>query len=235
MSRIGPSIEGRIRRYWAISGLILACLLLLFLLVEALDLPLLTDPSPWLAGGGVAAALVGVGLLVVDVVLPVPSNLVMIAHGALFGVAIGTLLSLVGSTGAALVGFAIGRRGGPLLARLLSPAERAYADRLLTRWGALAIVVTRPVPLVAELVTILAGASPLGWGRAMLAVLLGSLPAALLYALAGAASASLEAGALVFALVLLLGAVFGLVARRAEAARVQETGISRRGPGSRRG
>src|SRR5215211_6626130 len=72
--------RGAVRRYWAISGLILACLLLLF-------------------------------LLVVDVVLPVPSNLVMIAHGALFGVAIGTFLSLVGSIGAALVGFAIGQRG----------------------------------------------------------------------------------------------------------------------------
>ncbi len=35
---------------------------------------------------GVVAALVGVGLLVADVVLPVPSSVVMLAHGALFGV-----------------------------------------------------------------------------------------------------------------------------------------------------
>jgi uncharacterized membrane protein YdjX (TVP38/TMEM64 family) len=215
---------GGVRRYWAISGLILTCLLLLFLLVEALNLPLLTDPAPWLAGGGVAAALVGVSLLVVDVVLPVPSNLVMIAHGALFGVAVGTLLSLVGSVGAALVGFAIGRRGGPLLARLVPPPERAYADRLLGRWGALAIVVTRPVPLIAELVTILAGASPLGWGRATLAALAGSFPAALLYALAGATATSFEQSALVFGLVLLIAAAFGLIARRAEADRVRTAG-----------
>ena len=212
------------RRYWAISGLILLLLLALFLLVEALGVPLLTNPAPWLASGGLAAALVGVGLLVVDVVLPVPSNLVMIAHGALFGVALGTLLSLVGSMGAALVGFAIGRRGGPLLARLMSPAERAYADELLARWGALAIVVTRPVPLVAELVTILAGASPLGWGRAALASLAGSLPAAVLYALAGAWATGFEQGALVFGLVLLIAAIFGLIARRVEADHVRTAG-----------
>jgi uncharacterized membrane protein YdjX (TVP38/TMEM64 family) len=211
------------RRYWAISGVLLAVLLLLFLLVEALGIPILEDPSPWLQRGGVVAALVGVGLLVVDVVLPVPSNLVMIANGALFGVVVGTLLSLVGSLAAALLGFGLGRRGGPLVARFVSPAERAYADRLLDRWGALAIVVTRPVPLVAELVTILAGASPLGWGRAALAALAGSLPAALLYAVAGATSASLESGALVFALVLLVAAVFGILGRRAEARRVRQT------------
>jgi len=216
-----------VRRYWAISGLILLLLLALFLLVEALGIPLLVDPSPWLAQGGVPAALLGVGLLVVDVVLPVPSNLVMLAHGALFGVMVGTLLSLVGSLGAALIGFGIGRRGGPLLARLVPPAERAYADRLLSRWGALAIVVTRPVPLVAELVTILAGASPLGWGRAALAALAGSLPAALLYALAGATATGFEQGALVFALVLLVAAAFGVIGRRVEAGRVRAAQFSR--------
>ena len=85
------------------------------------------------------------------VALPVPFSLVMVAHGALFGVAVGTtLLSVVGSTVAALVGFALGRRGGPLLTRLVPPEERVRADRLLTRWGTLAIIVTRPVPLLAE-------------------------------------------------------------------------------------
>ena len=75
----------------------LTLFLLLFLLVEWLQVPLLTDPSRWLERGGGWAALLGVGLLIADVVLPVPSSLVMIAHGALFGVAWGTLLSLVGS------------------------------------------------------------------------------------------------------------------------------------------
>ncbi len=82
---------------------------------------------------------VGVGLLIADVLLPVPSSIVMIAHGALFGVVYGTLLSLIGGTGATLVGFALGRRGGPLLARVVSREERTRADCLLRRWGALAI------------------------------------------------------------------------------------------------
>jgi uncharacterized membrane protein YdjX (TVP38/TMEM64 family) len=202
-----------VRRYLAIFGAILALFLLLFLAIEALGVPLLDDPTPWLAQGGLLAALLGVGLLLVDVVLPVPSNVVMVAHGALFGVALGTLLSLVGSLGAALIAFAIGRRGERLIGRLVSPAERTQADRLLDQWGTLAIVVTRPVPLIAETVAVLAGASSLGWRRMTVAALAGSLPTCLLYAWVGATSATLEAGALAFALVLLLAAAIGLTGR----------------------
>jgi uncharacterized membrane protein YdjX (TVP38/TMEM64 family) len=204
------------KRYWVDAVPFLALfliLLILFLLSEALGIPLLTDPTPVLERGCVLGALVGVGLLVVDVALPVPSSLVMVTHGALFGVAIGTLLSLVGSTGAALVGFAIGRRGGPLLARLVSANERGRANRLLTRWGMLAIIVTRPVPLLAETTAVVVGSSPLGWGRMALAALAGSFPGALLYALTGAVAARLQNGVLVFGLVLLVVSSFWLVRR----------------------
>jgi uncharacterized membrane protein YdjX (TVP38/TMEM64 family) len=204
------------KRYWVDAVPFLALfliLLILFLLSEALGIPLLTDPTPVLERGGMLGALVGVSLLVVDVALPVPSSLVMVTHGALFGVAIGTLLSLVGSTGAALVGFAIGRRGGPLLARLVSANERGRVNRLLTRWGMLAIIVTRPVPLLAETTAIVVGSSPLGWGRMALAALAGSLPGALLYALTGAVAARLQNGVLVFGLVLLVASSFWLVGR----------------------
>jgi uncharacterized membrane protein YdjX (TVP38/TMEM64 family) len=181
------------------AGAVFAAYLLLFLLVEVAGVPLLADPSPWLREADVPAALVGVSLLVADAVLPVPASLVMIAHGALFGVALGTLLSLLGSLGAMLVGFALGRRGGALLTRFVSPQERATADRLLARWGALAIVVTRPVPLLAETTAVVAGASSLGWQRATLAAFAGAVPTAVIYALAGALAVGLGSGALVFA------------------------------------
>ena len=159
------------------------------------------------------AAAAGVGLLVADVLLPVPASLVMILHGALFGVVGGTLLSLAGAVGAALFGFWIGRRGGPLLARLVPEDERRRADALLQEWGDLAILVTRPVPILAETTAILAGASPMGWGRMLLSTLAGSLPAALLYALTGATARSLDNAALVFGLVLLVAGLFWLTGR----------------------
>jgi hypothetical protein len=67
-----------------VMGGMLAFFLCLFFVVEALGIPLLVDPTPWLKHGGVLAAVLGVGLLIADVLLlPVPSSLVMVAHGAL--------------------------------------------------------------------------------------------------------------------------------------------------------
>lgn len=201
------------RRYLFVVAAMFVFFLLLFIAVEALGIPLLTDPTPWMQHGGVLAAALGVSLLVADVLLPVPSSLVMVAHGALFGVIVGTLLSLLGSMGAALFGFAIGRRGGKLLERLVQPAERARANKMLASWGALAVVVTRPVPLLAETVAIMTGASPLGWGRMALASFAGSLPAALLYALTGAAYANFQSVVLMFSATLLVAGSFWLVGR----------------------
>lgn len=202
------------KRYLLAMGLLMAFFLLLFLIVEALGVPVLTDPLPWMRRGSLLVALLGVGLLIADVLLPVPSSLVMVAHGALFGVWVGTLLSLVGSMGAALFGFAIGRRGGRLLERVVTAEERARADALLARWGTLAVIVTRPMPLLAETVAIMAGASRIGWGRMALASLAGSLPPALLYALTGAAVADFSSAALMFALVMLMAGLFWLIGRR---------------------
>jgi uncharacterized membrane protein YdjX (TVP38/TMEM64 family) len=197
-----------------VMGGMLAVFLILFFLVEALGISLLVDPTPWLKQGGFWAAALGVALLIADVLLPVPSSLVMVAHGALFGVVVGTLLSLLGSTGAAVFGFWIGRRGGKLLERLVTAEERARANRLLERWGTLAIVVTRPIPLLAETVAIMAGASPLGWGRTTLAAFAGSLPPALLYALTGASAGRFQNTALMFVFVLLITGIFWIVGRQ---------------------
>lgn len=204
------------KRYLLITGGMIAFFLILFLVVEALGVPLLTDPTPWMKHGGVWAACLGVGLLIADVLLPVPSSLVMVAHGALFGVVTGTLLSLVGSLGAAMFGFWLGRRGGRLMERIVTPEERARADYLLNRWGTLAIIVTRPVPLLAETVAIMAGASSMNSGRVALAALVGSLPPALLYALTGAAVANFQNTVLMFGFVILVAGFFWLIGRLIE-------------------
>lgn len=213
---MAASILEPMKRYLLIMVAIMAFFLLLFLAVEAMGIPLLVDPTPWMRHGGVVAAALGVGLLIADVLLPVPSSLVMVAHGALFGVVTGTLLSLLGSMGAALFGFAIGRRGGKPIERFVSADERARANKMLARWGALAVVVTRPVPLLAETVAIMTGASSFGWGRMALASFVGSLPPALLYALTGAAYANFQSATLMFGAVLLVAGSFFLIGRLLE-------------------
>lgn len=213
-----------VKNYRLAVAALVALLLVAFLVVEAAQVPLLSDPAPALGSGGVVAALLGIGLLIGDVVLPVASSVVMLLHGALFGVAIGALLSLIGATGAALVGFVIGRRGSPLLARVIPAPERRRADELLDRWGLLAVIVTRPVPLLAEAVAMMAGASRMRASTIAVGAAIGALPAAVLYAVAGALAVSFVNGALVFGAVILLAGAAWLLGRTPVLRRRQPAG-----------
>lgn len=158
----------------AVAGLALA---------EALDVGVLVDPDDVMTASG-PAALLGVGLLVADVLVPVPSSLVMIAHGALFGVAGGAALNLAGRIGSAVAGVLLGRAlgsGG-------GPVEGGRASRLVERWGLAAVVLTRPVPVLAESIVVAAGAYGMSMPVVVAAAALGAVPEAVLYALAGAAA-----------------------------------------------
>jgi uncharacterized membrane protein YdjX (TVP38/TMEM64 family) len=185
----------------------------LFGLVQLLGVPVLSDDSPDLGQAGAGAAAASFALLVVDVVLPVPSSGVMVANGTLFGPVGGAALSVAGSQTAALIGYAIGRRGGALLERLVPSPERMQAAAAIERRGGLALVLTRPVPIVAETVMILAGVARLPLRTVALAAALGSLPPAVAYSLAGSLAARFAESALVFAGVVLLAALLWLAQR----------------------
>jgi uncharacterized membrane protein YdjX (TVP38/TMEM64 family) len=212
-----------VRHYLIAVAAVPAIFLALFLIGEAAGIPFLEDPTPWLQQAGWLAATIGVSLRALDVVLPVPSNIVMIAHGALFGIVAGTLLSLLGSMLASLVAFWIGRRGGRLLSLAVPADERAHADAILARWGVVAIVVSRPLPLLAETILVLAGASQMTWRTAMLSTFVGSVPLCLFYAWAGAASIGFEGGAIVLGLTIVLAAVVGLTIRQIEQSRMRSS------------
>ncbi len=203
-----------VKRYAAVAGLICALMLALLGLAELLDLQLLTDDSPDLGEAGLGAAAASFALLAGDVLLPVPSSGVMIANGALFGPVAGALLSLAGSEAAALLAYAVGRRGGALLDRVVSPADRERAAALLDERGIVAIVATRPVPVVAETTAILAGAIGMPLGRFAWAAAAGALPPAVAYALAGAVAERFGAALVVFGGVLALSALVWLAGRR---------------------
>jgi uncharacterized membrane protein YdjX (TVP38/TMEM64 family) len=197
-----------LRRYLLLWGIVATIVLIAFGIVEALNVPLLVDPSDQLERGGWAAASLGVGLLLADVIIPVPSSLIMTTQGALFGVVGGTVLGMVGGVGATLVGFAMGRRGAGVIQRFVGVGEEAESSRLLARHGALAILVTRPLPVLAEATAIVAGATSMTWSQVTRGALVGSLPAAALYSVAGAYASSVASGLMVFPVVVALAAVF---------------------------
>jgi uncharacterized membrane protein YdjX (TVP38/TMEM64 family) len=197
------------RRYVLLVAGIAALTLVGFLVAELLDVTPLQAPGGYLDTGGVPAALFGLGLLLADVAVPVPASLIMISFGALYGFGPALFLSWAGGTGATMVGFWIGRHGG----RAVRPPKRV--ERLLGRWGVLAVGMTRPVPILAETVAIVAGTSrQLSAGHTWAAAAVGSLPAAIVYSAAGAFATDAVSGLLVVPLVVLLTTALWIAGRR---------------------
>ncbi len=201
------------KAYSILFFVLLCFFLLLFLLVEQFQVPLLSDPSAVLNRGGFIAAVVGTGLLVIDIVLPVPSSLIMIANGALFGLVLGGALSLLGGLGSSLVGFWIGRRSTRLVQRFVPEDERRQADRLMERWGMIAIIATRPIPLVSETLSIVAGSTSLRWRAMIGASVLGLVPGAAIYAATGVYAVTLESSVWSFVVVLAVALMFWLAGK----------------------
>ena len=201
------------RHGYLLVGLALVTLFMLtFIVAEQLRIPLVTDPRPYLEPATWPVAMIGALLLVADVILPIPSSGVMIAHGAVFGLLPGSLLSLVGGTAATLVAYLVGRRSRGLVNRLVSEEQQRRGAELLERHGMVAIVVTRPVPMLAETLGILAGTgTTLPWWKVTIAGAVGNLVPAVAYAATGAYMTTFVNGLAVFVGVLVVALLVWVV------------------------
>jgi uncharacterized membrane protein YdjX (TVP38/TMEM64 family) len=135
----------------------------------------------WLAGALVAA------MLAADLILPVPSSVVMTLAGTLLGPWRGGLCSVGGAMASALLGFGLCRAfGRAAFARLVGEKETAQVQRLLDRYGVWAVVLSRSVPMMTEVVSCMAGLGGMSFRRFALCSVVGTLPICLVYAWAGA-------------------------------------------------
>jgi uncharacterized membrane protein YdjX (TVP38/TMEM64 family) len=173
------------RRYLLLSFAIAVAVILSFFAVNAAEIPFLQDPSEWMEHGWWIAAVAGFSLLLADVLIPVPSSVVMIAHGALLGLFPGFAVSLIGNVGGAALGWWIGRRSAPWVNRMVGSADQRRASEWIARHGMGAVVISRSIPVLNETIAVMAGVTRLSLHRMLLASMLGSIPPSLIYAWAG--------------------------------------------------
>jgi len=149
-------------------------------------------------GNRASAALVLGGLLASDVLLPVPSSLVSTACGYLLGFLPGMLVSWVGMTLGAVVGYAVGARPAAAVARrLVGEDQIARAREAEERWGAWTLIVSRSVPVLAEASVVFAGMTAMPFGRFLGVTAAANLGVSAAYAWVG--SQALEADAFLWA------------------------------------
>jgi uncharacterized membrane protein YdjX (TVP38/TMEM64 family) len=182
-------------------------LMMTFVLAQFVATPLqqvgfLENRSAWLI------ALICVALLASDVVLPVPSSLLMMAGAAALGFWSGVAIALVGSMLAALFGYCLGYCLTRRMNRFVPPSDLGRGEAFFVRWGIWAVVLSRPVPLMAETVSIFAGVSRQRILPFLAAALAGNLPVAALFSAVGSKIVIETTGSwlIVATLLLVLGA-----------------------------
>lgn len=204
----------RLLRWGAVAAILLALILVPFFLLE----DRMNGLSAWLIARErppIIAKMAVALLLAADVVLPVPSSLVNTASGALFGWFEGALIAWLGMTAGSIAAWGLGRSAGRNgLLKLVSDAELARAERLVTRYGDVALVLSRPVPVLAEASSLLAGACGVPFPRFTVLSTLANAGISIAYAGVGALASDAPSFLIAFAGALCIPGIAMLVIGR---------------------
>ena len=142
--------------------------------------------SRWFAEIRPYAWAIGIGLLVADLFLPIPATGIMAALGSVYGLLAGALISIVGSAGAGITGYVLARLVGIRVTRfMVSEQEIKRFNALFNAWGGFGIIISRIMPILPEVMTILAGFAKMTFGRFLAALLMGTIPTCFLFSYLG--------------------------------------------------
>ena len=127
------------------------------------------ENSTWLAG-------IVIMLLSGDIFLPIPSSVVSTFVGGQMHWLTGTLISWIGMTNGALLGFWFARKYGRSFALKFSKQEDLERAAGMThRFGPGFLVLARGVPVLAEASVLLMGVHGLSWSRFLLPMIFSNL------------------------------------------------------------
>lgn len=147
---------------------------------------------------------IGIALIWIDLVLPVPQTAVIAALGIIYGTLLGSLFGSLGLITGSLLGYMLMltfvRR---YVLRFVGRQSLHKMESLFDRNGAWAIVLTRSLPYsIPEATVFLAGLARMPTGKFIAASTIGSVPTAFVFAAVGAGWADRPILALVISYVL---------------------------------
>lgn len=128
-------------------------------------------------------AIMGIqGLLV-----PIPSEVVLLATGIIWGWFLGGIMGIVGSMAAATLCFYVSRRGGrPLAKKFIGEKGIDMADDLIHKYGIKAIIASRLVPFISfDVISYASGLVDIDFKKYSIGTLIGSIFRAFFYSVLG--------------------------------------------------
>ena len=136
----------------------------------------------WFSEQKQIAWIFGILLLVSDILLPVPATGIMAALGAVYDLWPGVLMSMAGSTLAGLAGYGTARFLSKRMTRIIATEDEILRFKLFfDSYGGYAIIISRIMPLMPEVITILAGLSGMKFIRFFTALIAGTFPVSILF------------------------------------------------------
>ena len=126
------------------------------------------------------------GVLATDIFLPIPASAVITYAGGVLGFWAATLSAWIGMTVGAFGGFGLAKiLGKPFAKRFAEPADLERLEGVAKKFGPVALLITRPLPILAEACVLLMGTTELTWRRFWLPIVTSNLAIAMVYAVCG--------------------------------------------------
>ncbi|MFW9825431.1 MAG: TVP38/TMEM64 family protein [Candidatus Thorarchaeota archaeon] len=119
--------------------------------------------------------------------VPLPSELILLASGMIWGIYLGGVMGVIGSMGAALLCYYVSRRGGrPLAEKFVGAKAINLADNFIHKYGTGAIIIARFLPFIAfDPISYASGLVDLDIKKYSLGTFIGSIPRAFFYSFLG--------------------------------------------------
>lgn len=131
-------------------------------------------------------ALISFLVLAGDILLPVPSSIVMYLNGMVLGIVGGTLLSF----GALMIGSVIGYLIGKFSTQVFKNNNNERALAILENYGPAILVLTRGIPILSESLCFVCGYNRTNFKKYLLFNAIGYLPVCLIYSIFGSLAKS---------------------------------------------
>jgi uncharacterized membrane protein YdjX (TVP38/TMEM64 family) len=149
-------------------------------------------------------------VLASDIILPVPSSIVMYTNGFVLGLAGGSFISLVALMVGSVVGYYLGKF------TLLGTKGKSdqKADQVLSRYGVASVLISRGIPIISESISIVCGYNRMPFKTYFILNLVGYIPLCLLYAFCGSVGYNQDTFLISFGCSLLISAAFWLVGKK---------------------
>jgi uncharacterized membrane protein YdjX (TVP38/TMEM64 family) len=154
-------------------------------LLSGADIEAMRD---YLLSFGAWAPVISACLMVLQaLVLPVPSFVLTLANGLLFGTVWGALLSWSSAMVAAVLCYYISRLfGRPMVVKLVGERPLDFTDRFFQRYGKHAVLIARLIPGISfDVVSYAAGLSSIGLWGFVLATGIGQMPGTIVFSFLG--------------------------------------------------